>query len=82
MGRRPNERRNSYGAWLYHLRKERRLTQDQLARQCGIPQRTLSQWELTGNLTGRTAILRLAKALGVPLKKLLRPQDEKPIKGD
>jgi transcriptional regulator with XRE-family HTH domain len=73
MGRKPKTRRNAYGAWLHHLRRERDLTQHELAKIAGVPQRTLAYWEQTGKLSGREIIFRLAKALGVSVNKLLRP---------
>jgi transcriptional regulator with XRE-family HTH domain len=72
MGRKPKARRDNYGAWLHYLRKEKKLTQDELARLTGVPQSTLAYWERTGNLAGRRIILKLAAALGVSVTKLLR----------
>jgi transcriptional regulator with XRE-family HTH domain len=72
MGRKPKMRRNAYGAWLHHLRKERNLTQHELAKMAGVPQTTLAYWERTGKLTGREIIFKLAKALEVSVNKLLR----------
>jgi transcriptional regulator with XRE-family HTH domain len=72
MGRKSTKRRDAYGAWLYHLRKERKLTQGQLAELTGVPQTTLAYWERTGKLTGRKPILRLAEALDISIVKLLR----------
>jgi len=72
MGRKPNTRRDVYGAWLHHHRRERGLTQQEVAKLTGIPQTTLAFWERTGKLTGRESILKLAKALGVSVSELLR----------
>jgi len=73
MGRKPrNQRRDSFGAWLHHLRKEKGLSQDQLSKMAGVPQTTLAYWERTGKLTGRTIIIKMAKALGVSIEELLR----------
>jgi len=72
MGRKPKTRRDAYGAWLHHLRKERNLTQQELAKLVGVPQTTLGYWERTGKLSGREIILRLAKSLDVSVVKLLR----------
>ena len=72
MGRKPIARRDAYGAWLHHLRKERRLTQQKVAKLTGIPQTTVAYWERTGNLTDRAIILKLAKALRVWVVGLLR----------
>lgn len=74
MGRKPKAKRDVYGAWLHHLRNERKLTQQELAKLTGVPQTTLAYWERTGKLTGRKAILRLANVLDVSLNKLLRPE--------
>lgn len=72
MGRKPKSRRNSYGAWLYYLRKEAGLTQEEAAKASGIPRTTLTTWERTGDLPSRKEIARLAKAYHVSLQRLLR----------
>ena len=75
MGRKAKMRRDSYGAWLHHLRTEKGLTQDELSEKVGVPQSTLAYWERTGKLSGRNAILKLSKALGVSVSDLLRPKE-------
>ena len=75
MGRKPKQRRNRYGAWLHHLRKQKGLSQDGLSKMTGVPQSTLAFWEKTGKLTGRETIFKLAKALGVSIEELLRVDD-------
>ena len=72
MGRKPKARRNPYGAWLYFLRQERNLTQDEVSARTGIPRTTLMYWERSGNLTGRKQILKLARAYSISVQKLLR----------
>ena len=72
MGRKPKARRDPYGAWLLHLRKEKSLTQQSLADTAKIPQRNIAYWERTGKLKGRKEIFALAKALGVSVNELLR----------
>jgi transcriptional regulator with XRE-family HTH domain len=72
MGRKPKTRRNPYGAWLLFLRKEKGLSQEEAAKQSGIPRTTLMVWERTGNISGRKPILKLAKVYGVSVQKLLR----------
>lgn len=72
MGRKPKTPRDPYGAWLYHLRGEMNLTQDELSAAIGVPQSTLAYWERTGNLPGRRVIIKLAKALSVSVSDLLR----------
>ena len=74
MGRKPKTRRDPYGAWLQHLRLEKDLTQAELARATGIPQRTIAHWERTGKLAGRGEILALVKALSVSVGELLRQE--------
>ena len=78
MGRKPKARRDNYGAWLQFLRKERHLTQHELAKEIGVPQTTLAYWERSGKLPGRKIILRMSAVLTVPLRKLLR--QEKTVK--
>lgn len=72
MGRKLSGKRDSYGAWLCHLRKEKGFSQVEFAKKTGIPQSTLAFWEKTGKLTGREIIFKLAKALGVSVEELLR----------
>ena len=72
VGRKPKYPRDSYGAWLYHLRTEMGLTQQVLSDLTGIQQRTIAHWERTGRLAGRKEILALAKALKVSVPELLR----------
>jgi len=72
MGRKPKTRRNFYGAWLLFLRKEKGLSQEEAAKQSGIPRTTLMYWERSGNITGRKQILKLAKIYGVSVQKFLR----------
>jgi len=72
MGRRANARRNTYGAWLHHLRSEKGLTQEEISRLVGVPRSTLAYWERSGNLVGRKTLLKLAEALGVSVGHLLR----------
>lgn len=74
MGRKPKARRDPYGAWLLHLRKEKGLSQDQLSKVIGVPQQTWAYWEQTGKLAGRDVVLKVANALGVSVTELLRPK--------
>ena len=71
MGRTPKKRRNPYGAWLHFLRKERGLTQDEVAQLTGLPRTSLMYWERSGNLIGRKQIMKLARAYGVSIAELL-----------
>ena len=77
VGRKPKHPRDSYGAWLHHLRMELGLTQQALSDLTGIQQRTLAHWERTGRLAGRKEILTLAKALKVSVSELLREKHKR-----
>jgi len=72
MGRKPKKRRDPYGAWLLHLRKEKGLSQDEISAMTGVPQSTWAYWEQTGKFAGREVILKTAKALEVSVSELLR----------
>jgi transcriptional regulator with XRE-family HTH domain len=72
MGRRPNTRRDPYGAWLHYLRTSKKLTQQELSDLTGVPQRTIAYWERSGKLAGRDVLFKLARALGVSVSHLLR----------
>jgi transcriptional regulator with XRE-family HTH domain len=72
MGRKPKARRDSYGAWLHHLRTERGLSQDKLSELTGVPQSTWAYWERTGKFAGRDIIIKTAKVFGVSVSELLR----------
>jgi len=62
---------------LKDLRKRRGLTQQQLSELSGVSQQYISDIE-TGDVEGSLTVLRkLAKALDVPVTKLI---EEKPIK--
>jgi len=74
MGRKPKTRRDSYGAWLLFLRKEKGLSQMDASKQSGVPRTTLMYWERSGNISGRKHILKLAKVYDVSVEKLLRAE--------
>jgi transcriptional regulator with XRE-family HTH domain len=76
MGRKSSIRRDSYGAWLLHLRAEKGLTQSQLAEATAIPRRNIAYWEQSGKLKGRKEIFALADALGISVNELLRKKQE------
>jgi len=72
MGRRPKTKRNSYGAWLHYLRKQKSLSQAEVAELTGIPRATLRRWERAGRLPAREEIVKLARLYEVTIEKLLR----------
>ena len=72
------------GAFLKTLRKERNLTQEQLAQELGVSGRTVSRWETGSNLPDMDLLIELADFYGVDVRELLdgerkeRPADEPP----
>lgn len=80
MGRKAKARRDPYGAWLHYLRTKEKLTQQELSRLTGIPQRTIAYWERSGKLAGRDVIFKLARALGVSVPELLRVKENAVLK--
>ena len=80
MGRKAKVRRNAYGAWLHHLRVEKKMTQQEMADLLGVPRSNLAYWERTGNLPGRLIILKMSAALGLSANRLLRTDKFDPQK--
>lgn len=61
---------------LTRLRKEKGLSQDQVAQQLHVTRQTISSWETGRTVPGAELLAPLARALDVPLPELL---SEKPI---
>ncbi len=60
-----------FGLMLKTLREKAGLTQEKLAKQAGLSLRSIQNWE-QGHRTPRAQIvLALARAIGVPVEKLL-----------
>lgn len=59
------------GAFLRQLRKERALTQEQLAEQFGVSGRTVSRWENGNNLPDLAVLVELADYYDVEIRELL-----------
>ncbi len=63
---------NGFGEFLYRLRKERGMTQAELADRLGVTNKAVSKWE-TGEAMPETALLvPLAGIFGVTVDELLR----------
>ncbi len=60
-----------FGAFLRQLRKEKGLTQEQLAEQLGVTNRSVSRWETGANLPDFDLVLTLADTFGVTIEELL-----------
>jgi transcriptional regulator with XRE-family HTH domain len=65
------EPHSAFGKRLFALRKARGLTQVQLAEALGTTQRVISYYETDAELPPSTAIIPLARALGVSTDELL-----------
>ncbi len=59
------------GAFLQRLRKEKGLTQEQLAEQIGVARRTVSRWETGSNLPDLDILVELADLYAVDLREIL-----------
>ena len=59
------------GSFLKELRKEKNLTQEQLAEQFYTSRRTVSRWETGSNMPDLDVLIDLADFYGVELRELL-----------
>ena len=59
------------GRFLQELRKEKRLTQEQLAEQMGVARRTVSRWETGSNMPDLDVLLELSDLYEVDLREIL-----------
>ncbi len=70
------------GTFLRELRKEKELTQEQLAETLGVARRTVSRWETGSNLPDLDLLVEMADLYRVDLRELLEgerksePMDE------
>src|SRR5690349_6002477 len=62
------------GQKLQRLREAQELTQEALAERAQVPVSSLRNWEYGHRQARSTAVLRLAKALGVDVEELLQAQ--------
>lgn len=65
------------GGFLRMLRKEKGLTQEQLAEQLFVSGRTVSRWETGTNLPDLSILIRIAEFYGVEVKELLNGERER-----
>lgn len=65
-----------FGAQLRQLRRQRGMTQEQLAEISGYHATHIANMERGRNLPSFEAVFRLARALGVPVAELLAAVDE------
>ena len=59
------------GAFLQSLRKEKALTQEQLAEKIGVSRRTISRWETGNNMPDLDVLVELADLYSVDLREIL-----------
>ncbi len=59
------------GKFLQELRKEKSLTQEQLAEKIGVSRRTVSRWETGSNLPDMDVLIELSDLYEVDLREIL-----------
>ena len=68
---------NNFGDFLYALRKEKGITQAQLAQELGVTNKAVSKWE-TGEAMPETSLLvPLSKIFGVTVDELLNGERQR-----
>lgn len=69
------------GAFLKELRKEKNITQEQLAEKLFVSGRTVSRWETGSNLPDLDVLIELADLYGVDIRELIdgerKPTEQK-----
>ena len=64
------------GQLILQLRKEKGLTQEQLAEQFDVSRRTVSRWETGSNLPNLDILIEMADYYGIELRELLDGERE------
>ncbi len=64
------------GAFLKHLRKEKGLTQEQLAEVFNVAGRTVSRWETGSNMPDLSMIIQIADYFDVEVKEILNGEKD------
>ncbi len=59
------------GSFLQALRREKGLTQEQLAEQMGVARRTVSRWETGSNMPDLDILIELSNLYAVDLREIL-----------
>lgn len=67
------------GAFLKQCRKEKNLTQEQLAEKFGVSSRTVSRWETGSNMPDLSILVELADYYDMDLKELLDGERSQPM---
>ena len=63
------------GSYIAHKRREQNLTQEQLAQQLGVSNKTISKWENGKCMPDYSIIQRLCEAIHVSLPELMDGED-------
>ena len=66
------------GTFLKKLRKEKNMTQEQLAEQLGVTNRTISRWETGKGYPEATIMQALSELLGISVDELLSGERKQP----
>ena len=66
------------GAFLKELRKEKNMTQDQLADKFFVSRRTVSRWETGSNMPDLDVLVELADFYEVDLRDIFNGQRREP----
>lgn len=66
-----------FGDFIYHKRKEKGLTQEELGRKLGVTNKAVSKWEVGETMPDITMLEPLANALGVTIDELLTQKEVK-----
>ncbi len=72
MGRVVQSRRSKVGAWIQYIRKNKGLSQAELARRVHVPRSTVSYWEKTGKVPGYELIPLLSAELNMDALEFFR----------
>ena len=59
------------GAFLKELRKEKNITQEELAEKMGVARRTVSRWETGANMPDIDVLIDISDFYGVGLREIL-----------
>ena len=69
------------GSFIADMRKERKLTQEQLAERLGVSNRSISRWENGKTLPDISLMEDICEALGITISELLNGEKETPALG-
>ena len=68
------ENKQSFGSMIANLRRERGMTQAELAEQMGVTDKAVSKWERDLSMPDTASLPRLAEIFGITLDELMSVQ--------